>query len=417
MINTVSIYGLGYIGLPTAAVLASNGVNVIGVDINQEVVDTINSGKIHIEEPFLEDIVNDVVDSGYLNATTKPEEADAFLIAVPTPFIESSSADDPKPDLTYIKSACENISTVLKKEDIVIIESTSPVGTTEKVQDWLSNLRKDLTFPNTHGEKSDIRIAYCPERVLPGQVIKELVSNDRLIGGITEKCSKTAMKVYKRFVKGDCVSTDSKTAEMAKLTENAYRDVNIAFENELSIISENLNINVWELIKLSNLHPRVNILNPGPGVGGHCIAVDPWFIVSKTPDDAQLIRTARQVNDSKPMKIINKVDRIISKDPNAKISIFGLTYKPNIDDLRESPALFIAQEITRKSHIKLKIVEPNINKLPEGLDKRHELVDSETALIDAEYIIILVPHTQFFETFRSYKLTGKILDFCGLLET
>tara|TARA_Y100001958_G_C20891194_1_gene317307 strand:- start:32 stop:646 length:615 start_codon:yes stop_codon:yes gene_type:complete len=204
---------------------------------------------------------------------------------------------------------------------------------------------------------------------------------------------------------------------MAKLTENAYRDVNIAFANELSIISENLNINVWELIKLSNLHPRVNILNPGPGVGGHCIAVDPWFIVSKTPDDAQLIRTARQVNDSKPMKIINKVDRIISKDPNAKISIFGLTYKPNIDDLRESPALFIAQEITRKSHIKLKIVEPNINKLPEGLDKRHELVDSETALIDAEYIIILVPHTQFFETFRSYKLTGKILDFCGLLET
>ena len=417
MINTVSIYGLGYIGLPTAAVLASNGVNVIGVDINQEVVDTINSGKIHIEEPFLEDIVNDVVDSGYLNATTKPEEADAFLIAVPTPFIESSSADDPKPDLTYIKSACENISTVLKKEDIVIIESTSPVGTTEKVQDWLSNLRKDLTFPNTHGEKSDIRIAYCPERVLPGQVINELVSNDRLIGGITEKCSKTAMEVYKRFVKGDCVSTDSKTAEMAKLTENAYRDVNIAFANELSIISENLNINVWELIKLSNLHPRVNILNPGPGVGGHCIAVDPWFIVSKTPDDAQLIRTARQVNDSKPMKIINKVDRIISKDPNAKISIFGLTYKPNIDDLRESPALFIAQEISRKSHIKLKIVEPNINKLPEGLDKRHELVDSETALIDPEYIIILVPHTQFFETFRNYKLTGKILDFCGLLET
>ena len=417
MINKVSIYGLGYIGLPTAAVLASNGVNVTGVDINQEVVDIINSGKIHIEEPFLEDMVNDVIDNGYLNATTKPEEADAFLIAVPTPFIESSSADDPKPDLTYIKSACENISTVLKKEDIVIIESTSPVGTTEKVQDWLSNLRKDLTFPNTHGEKSDIRIAYCPERVLPGQVINELVSNDRLIGGITEKCSKTAMEVYKKFVKGDCVSTDSKTAEMAKLTENAYRDVNIAFANELSIISENLNINVWELIKLSNLHPRVNILNPGPGVGGHCIAVDPWFIVSKTPDDAQLIRTARQVNDSKPMKIINKIDRIISRDPNAKISIFGLTYKPNIDDLRESPALFIAQEITRKSHIKLKIVEPNINKLPEGLDKRHELVDSETALIDAEYIIILVPHTQFFETFRNYKLTGKIFDFCGLLET
>lgn len=417
MINKVSIYGLGYIGLPTAAVLASNGVNVTGVDINQEVVDIINSGKIHIEEPFLEDMVNDVIDNGYLNATTKPEEADAFLIAVPTPFIESSSADDPKPDLTYIKSACENISTVLKKEDIVIIESTSPVGTTEKVQDWLSNLRKDLTFPNTHGEKSDIRIAYCPERVLPGQVINELVSNDRLIGGITEKCSKTAMEVYKKFVKGDCVSTDSKTAEMAKLTENAYRDVNIAFANELSIISEKLNINVWELIKLSNLHPRVNILNPGPGVGGHCIAVDPWFIVSKTPDDAQLIRTARQVNDSKPMKIINKIDRIISRDPNAKISIFGLTYKPNIDDLRESPALFIAQEITRKSHIKLKIVEPNINKLPEGLDKRHELVDSETALIDAEYIIILVPHTQFFETFRNYKLTGKIFDFCGLLET
>jgi UDP-N-acetyl-D-mannosaminuronic acid dehydrogenase len=416
-IDTVSIYGLGYIGLPTAAVLASNKVNVIGVDVNASVVDTINSGNIHIEEPFLEDLVQQVVNDGFLKASIQPQVADAFLIAVPTPFFENSADEIPKPNLSYIESACKTISSVIKSGDVVIIESTSPVGTTEKVQEWLMQLRQDLTFPKTHGGKSDIRIAYCPERVLPGQVIHELVSNDRLIGGITEECSKAATAVYKKFVKGNCVHTNSKTAEMAKLTENAYRDVNIAFANELSIISEKLNINVWDLIKLSNLHPRVNILNPGPGVGGHCIAVDPWFIVSRNPEEANLIKMARIVNDSKPLTIIEKVENIVNKKPDVKLSIFGLAYKPDIDDLRESPALFITREISRIRSGNLMIVEPNINELPLDLKDNNKLVDSKTALDQTDYAIILVPHSIFIETFNKIKLTNNILDYCGILET
>ncbi|MGC3339089.1 UDP-N-acetyl-D-mannosamine dehydrogenase, partial [Pseudomonas aeruginosa] len=299
--QTISVIGLGYIGLPTAAVFASRQKKVIGVDVNQAAVDTINRGEIHIVEPDLDMVVHAAVTEGYLRATTSPEPADAFLIAVPTPF-----KHEHEPDLTFIEAASKSIAPVLKKGDLVILESTSPVGATEQMARWLAEFRPDLTFPQTHGETSDIRVAHCPERVLPGHVLRELVENDRVIGGMSEKCSEAASRLYKIFVKGECIITNARTAEMCKLTENSFRDVNIAFANELSIICDKLDINVWELIRLANRHPRVNILQPGPGVGGHCIAVDPWFIVSKTPDEAKLIRSAREVNDYKPFWVLEK---------------------------------------------------------------------------------------------------------------
>jgi UDP-N-acetyl-D-mannosaminuronic acid dehydrogenase len=284
--NTISVIGLGYIGLPTAAMFASRKIKVIGVDVNQHAVDTINRGEIHIVEPELDSLVHAAVAEGYLKASTTPEAADAFLIAVPTPFKSSvnkgSDSEIPVPDLSYIKSAAEAIATVLKKGDLVILESTSPVGATEQMAEWLAEARSDLSFPQHAGEKADVNVAHCPERVLPGHVVRELVANDRVIGGMTAKCSERAIELYKTFVEGECLTTNARTAEMAKLTENSCRDVQIAFANELSIICDKLDIDVWELISLANRHPRINILQPGPGVGGHCIAVDPWFIVSKT---------------------------------------------------------------------------------------------------------------------------------------
>jgi len=300
--ETISVIGLGYIGLPTAAMFASRKKKVIGVDVNQRTVDIINKGQIHIVEPDLDMLVHAAVKEGYLRATTTPEPADAFLIAVPTPFSPiENEGDIPQPNLNHIESAANAIAPVLKKGDLVILESTSPVGTTEKMAEWLALARTDLTFPQTQGDESDIRIAHCPERVLPGHVVRELVQNDRVIGGMTTKCSEAAIVLYKTFVQGDCVVTNARTGEMAKLTENSCRDVQIAFANELSIICDKLDIDVWELISLANRHPRINILQPGPGVGGHCIAVDPWFIVAKTPEQALLIHTARKVNDAKPL--------------------------------------------------------------------------------------------------------------------
>ena len=280
--KTISIIGLGYIGLPTAAVFASRKIKVIGVDVNQKTVDTINRGQIHIVEPDLDMVVHAAVTEGYLRATTQPEPADVFLVAVPTPF-----KGDHEPDLAYIEAASKSIAPVLKRGDLVILESTSPMGATEQMAAWMAESRPDLTFPQGHGEDSDIRVAHCPERVLPGHVLRELVQNDRVIGGMTPRCSAAAAALYKIFVRGECVITDARTAEMCKLTENSFRDVNIAFANELSIICDKLGINVWELIKMANRHPRVNILQPGPGVGGHCIAVDPWFIVSAAPEEAR----------------------------------------------------------------------------------------------------------------------------------
>lgn len=405
--ETISVIGLGYIGLPTAAMFASRKKKVIGVDVNQHAVETINKGQIHIVEPELDLLVHAAVTAGYLRATTSAEPADAFLIAVPTPFLPiDNEGDIPKPDLKYIKSAANAIAPVLKKGDLVILESTSPVGATEKMSEWLAQARTDLMFPQTNGEASDIRIAHCPERVLPGHVVRELVENDRVIGGLTNKCSQMAVELYKTFVQGDCVITNARTAEMAKLTENSCRDVQIAFANELSIICDKLDINVWELISLANRHPRINILQPGPGVGGHCIAVDPWFIVSKTPEDALLIHTARKVNDSKPEWVINQVKIAVADylqtnvDKTSKdvtISCLGLAFKANIDDLRESPALQIVQRLEYELSSPLVAVEPNITALPPSL-KRTKLMPLDKAISAANIIVVLVEHNEFISS-------------------
>lgn len=404
--ETICIVGLGYIGLPTAAVFASRKIKVIGVDVNQHVVDTVNRGQIHIVEPDLDMIVRATVFEGYLRATTKPEPAEAFLIAVPTPFKDGPSGSH-HPDMDYIESASKSIAPVLKKGDLVILESTSPVGATEQMAAWLAEVRPDLTFPQTHGETADIRVAHCPERVLPGHVLRELVQNDRVIGGMTPKCSEVAARLYKTFVEGECVITNARTAEMCKLTENSFRDVNIAFANELSIICDKLNINVWELITLANRHPRVNILQPGPGVGGHCIAVDPWFIVSKTPDEARLIKAAREVNDSKPAWVLNKVKVAIAEylqrhpDKTAgdvKIATFGLAFKPDIDDLRESPALEITRELAQIHPGAVWVVEPHIETLPPSLSQHCELKSLDEAVAQADILLMLVDHKAFKET-------------------
>ena len=397
--NTISMVGLGYIGLPTAAVFASRKIKVIGVDVNQKAVDTINRGEIHIVEPDLDMVVKAAVTEGYLRATTTPEPADAFLIAVPTPF----KSDNHDPDLSYIESAAKAIAPVLAKGNLVVLESTSPVGATEQLAEWLAEARPDLSFPQSAGEQSDIRVAHCPERVLPGQVLRELVQNDRVIGGMTPKCSEAARALYGVFLEGEGVVTNARTAEMAKLTENSFRDVNIAFANELSVICDQLNINVWELIALANRHPRVNILQPGPGVGGHCIAVDPWFIVSRTPEQARLVRTAREVNDNKPLWVLDKVNEAVGKflsanpDKTAKevtIACFGLAFKPDIDDLRESPALAIAKKLITSHPGKVLLVEPNIEELPKALESS-TLASAESALEQADVSVFLVAHKEF----------------------
>ncbi|RRS06921.1 UDP-N-acetyl-D-mannosamine dehydrogenase [Pseudoalteromonas sp. J010] len=400
--NTISVVGLGYIGLPTAAMFASRKKKVIGVDVNQHAVDTINRGEIHIVEPELDMIVHAAVKEGYLKATLSPEQADAFLIAVPTPF-KNNDSQIPEPDLTYIHKASEAIAPVLKKGDLVILESTSPVGATEQMAGWLAAARPDLSFPQHAGENADVNIAHCPERVLPGHVVRELVENDRVIGGMTAHCSTRAVELYKTFVQGECVITNARTAEMAKLTENSCRDVQIAFANELSIICDKLDIDVWELISLANRHPRINILQPGPGVGGHCIAVDPWFIVSKTPEEAKIIHTARKVNDAKPSWVIDKVKLALADFLQANtsktaqdvtVACYGLSFKPNIDDLRESPALDITSELAKFHSGSVFAVEPNISSLPSHANNI-ELVTLERAQQEADIHVLLVDHKEF----------------------
>lgn len=397
----ISVVGLGYIGLPTAAMFASRKVQVIGVDVNIQAVNTINRGEIHIVEPDLDIVVHAAVANGLLRATTTPEPADAFFIAVPTPFC----GDDHTPDLSYIEAAARAIAPVLQRGNLVVLESTSPVGTTEQLAEWLAQARPDLTFPQAAGEASDIRIAHCPERVLPGKVMQELIHNDRVIGGMTPKCSEAAVALYNIFVDGECVVTNARTAEMAKLTENSFRDVNIAFANELSMICDKLDIDVWELIALANRHPRVNILQPGPGVGGHCIAVDPWFIVSKTPEDAPLIRTAREVNDSKPHWVLAKIKEAVGRyletnpgqsEADVTIACYGLAFKADIDDLRESPALEIVKELVESHSGRVLVIEPNIEALPPAMT-RIRLVNEEESRSDADVHVLLVDHSEFRE--------------------
>lgn len=415
--DTIAMIGLGYIGLPTAAMFASRKKSVIGIDINQRAVDTINSGQTHIIEPELDMIVSAAVNQGYLKATTTPQPADAFLIAVPTPF-----RGDHEPDISYVEAAARSIAPVLKKGDLVILESTSPVGTTEKLAKWLAEERPDLKFPAGPDDLTDINIAYCPERVLPGKVIHELVANDRIIGGLTKTCSARAISLYQIFIEGECIETDSRTAEMCKLTENSFRDVNIAFANELSVICGKLGINVWELISLANRHPRVNILRPGPGVGGHCIAVDPWFIVHSAPEQAKLIRAAREVNDNKPHWVVEKVNQEIEKflsvndgwkESDITVSCFGLAFKPDIDDLRESPALDIAAAIFKSHPGKVIVVEPNISELPASCMSGVELRDSEDALSQSHIVVMLVPHKTFMALPKSSFDNKSVIDTCG----
>lgn len=394
---TVSVIGLGYIGLPTAVAFAAAGRTVIGVDIDRNVVDTLNRGGICIVEPDLDLAVKRAVEGGGLRGVLEPEPADAFLIAVPTPF-----KSEHQPDLRFVKAAAAAIAPVLQPGNLVVLESTSPVGATEQLAQWLEDARPDLRFPQEHGAQANINIAYCPERVLPGQVMRELVENDRVIGGITPRCSQRASLLYGAFVKGECVVTTARAAEMCKLTENAFRDVNIAFANELSLICDHIDVNVWELIRLANRHPRVNILQPGPGVGGHCIAVDPWFIVDSAPEQARLIRTAREVNDGKPEWVLQKIEEAVAQwqaqgvaEHQQVIALFGLSFKPDIDDLRESPALEIAATLARSSGARILAVEPHINVLPASLAGSIELVDACKALELAHVAVMLVSHSAF----------------------
>jgi UDP-N-acetyl-D-mannosaminuronic acid dehydrogenase len=405
-LSKVAVIGLGYIGLPTAAVLAVRGHEVLGVDDSEYVVKTLKEGGIHIVEPELDVVVSAAIKSEALKVSTQVAPADVFIVAVPTPFV-----DDHKPDLSFIHSATESIAPHLNPGNLVILESTSPVGATEKMSRWLSELRPDLKFPHTHGASADINVAHCPERVLPGKVMKEIVGNDRVVGGISVACTDAAIKMYKTFVQGECLATNAATAEMTKLTENSFRDVNIAFANELSILAEEQGVDVWDLIKMANRHPRVDILQPGPGVGGHCIAVDPWFLVDASPNSARLIRQARMVNDAKPDYIVRQVKNALAGVADPVVACLGLAFKANIDDLRESPAISICEKLALEKNINMRVVEPHIDVLPEPLSKFENIVlDSvEDAITAANVVLLLVDHTVFKEVPASVSLKGKVV--------
>lgn len=409
----ISVLGLGYIGLPTAAVFAENGLEVLGVDTNPRVVETINRGRPHFGEPNLDALVRRVVEGGKLRAAAAPEPADAVIIAVPTPL--QWHGEDAKPDISYVEAATRAVAPVLAAGALVIVESTVPVGTTERVAAILAEMRPDLTFPQQAGEMAQVQIAHCPERVLPGRILHEVVNNPRVIGGMTRKCAQRAASLYKIVVKGECRVTNARTAELAKLTENAYRDVNIAFANELSFISDRLRINVWELISLANLHPRVNILSPGPGVGGHCIAVDPWFIVATNPDEAKLIRQARLINDSKPGFVCAKVRERAAELKHPVIACLGLSYKKDVDDLRESPAVEVVRRLAEEQVGELLVVEPHISALPPELSGLGlKLEDFDRAMERANLVLLLVDHMSFLEVDRDTLKDKFVIDTRGV---
>ncbi len=402
--KNVCVVGLGYIGLPTAALLAANGYDVVGVDISPTVVATINEGKIHIVEPLLDQFVQKAVSSNKLRAFDSPQLSDIYMLCVPTPFHEGHGI--PRPNIDFVLAATRSISALLKPGDMVILESTSPVGTTELVA-------KELVAAGV--DTSSLSIAYCPERVLPGKIMIELVENDRIVGGLSPASTAVVAEFYRSFVRGEVMETDARTAEMCKLTENSFRDVNIAFANELSIIADRENIDVWRLIELANRHPRVSILQPGAGVGGHCIAVDPWFIVSRNPEEAQLIHRARLVNDGKTEWVIAKIreaalafEGTFGRKP--VIGCLGLAFKPDIDDLRESPAVAVADNLGQQEFAVI-CVEPNISS-----STHFVLRDLESALVECDVVAILVKHSQFSDENMRNKISQKIaLDFCGAL--
>lgn len=409
--QTISVIGLGYVGLPTAATFASRGLQVIGVDIRQDAVDRIRSGQAHFIEPDLDIVLRAVVTSGNLRATTVPEPADAFLIAVPTPIREDRSAD-----LSAVKAALASIAPVLKRGDLVIIESTCPVGTTKGAAEQLRALRPDLTFPDDTPESSDILLAYSPERILPGQTLRELIENPRTYGGLDHRSAVAARELYAVFATGPNRLTTAPAAELSKLVENAYRDVNVAFANELSLVCDALGLDVWSVIKLANLHPRVNILAPGAGVGGHCIPVDPWFIHEALPNHTPLIRTAREVNDNKPHFIAERVATIASRFRAPTIAVLGLAYKPNVDDLRESPALLIARQLADRQLGRLMIVEPHVSGLPAGLSGRDDVVlaSLDEAVAQADVVAVLVAHDRFRGLDRGAVASKIVVDAAGL---
>ena len=404
--GTIAVVGLGYIGLPTAVALATRGVQVVGVDVNEATVEAVNRGELPFVEPELAVGVSGAVAMGNLTASTKVPEADAFIIAVPTPFLDDHTAD-----LSYVLAAAEEIAPRLRGGEIVVLESTSPPGTSEQVSRWLGTLRPDLNPPHSQEGVPDFHVAHCPERVLPGRIMIEMVTNDRVIGGVTHGCARKAASIYRVFSQGELVMTDAASAEMAKLVENAYRDVNIAFANELSLICEHLELDVWEVIKVANHHPRVNILTPGPGVGGHCIAVDPWFIVGADPATATLIRTAREINDAKPHHVAEHVMATSRRFREPVVACLGLSYKANIDDLRESPAVEIVTDIARQlPDLDLRVVEPFVDRLPPGLSDfaNVRLQPATDAIEDADIVVLLVDHDRFRMLSRS-RLEGKVV--------
>lgn len=411
------VVGLGYIGLPTAGTFSNKGINVLGVDVKSAVVDDLKKGVLHIYEPDLKELVTDSIRRGTLTFSTEAAEADVYILAVPTPFKENHKAD-----LSYVQAASESIAPYLKKNSLVILESTSPVGTTEKIAEWICTKRPDLYYVDADGNKSnpsatdEIYFAHCPERVLPGKILYEIVNNNRVVGGINAKSAELAKDVYLHICNSEIVLTDARTAEMSKLAENSFRDVNIAFANELSMICDSLGINVWELIKLANRHPRVNILNPGPGVGGHCIAVDPWFIVDSVPEQSKLIRQAREINDFKPQYVLEKINEAVRSVDNAVIAVLGLSFKANVDDLRESPALKIADILVTKGYNML-IVEPYIEALPDNLKKKNvRLTGVEDALKECNIVLGLVDHDEF-KGLSKELIQGKcIIDTRGMWE-
>jgi len=409
-IESVAVIGLGYVGLPTAATFARSGLNVLGIDISEHVVNTINDGRIHISERDLDILVHDMVAAGRLKASTAPQPADAFVIAVPTPV----NADN-TPNMKLVDSACMSIAPVLKRGDIVIIESTSTVGTTERAARLLAEARPDLSFPDTSPESADILMAYCPERVLPGATLHELVANARVLGGLDTASSDRALELYRFFVKGEMIVAPARAAEMSKLTENAFRDVNIAFANELSMVCEELDIDVWAVIRSANLHPRVNILQPGAGVGGHCIPVDPWFIINQAPETARLMRTARETNHAKTKLVMDRITAA-AKGPTSPIALLGLAYKPDIDDLRESPSLEILDGLLEAGFTNIMVVEPNIDRLPDVYqDKAVRLVELAEAMRESEVSATLVNHTAFKQTRELIASCRHVIDPVGLL--
>lgn len=409
----VAVIGLGYIGLPTSAVLADHGVRVHGVDVDPRAVEAVNSGSLHIAEPDLDEVVHRVVNSGMLSATREVVPADVYILAVPTPF-----RGDHQPDLSFVESATRSIARVLQRDDLVILESTCPPGSTALMSAWIAEERPDLRLPHEHPESPDIHLAHCPERVLPGDIVKELVANDRVVGGMTPECGRRAAELYGIFVEGQISLAGAATAELVKLVENTFRDVNIAFANELAAVCDRLGLDVWSVIELSNHHPRVQVLSPGPGVGGHCIAIDPWFIAAAAPEETRLIRQARAINDGRPQQVVEQVAGLAAE--GSTVACLGLTFKPDVEDMRESPAVGIVRLLAeQRPDLRLLAAEPYARELPAALSAtgRVVLCDAQEALLQSSVVVLLVHHAEFVSLDQTLLCGKQVVDTRGVWRT